>query len=149
MLRHTTAHDVLEQLVYYLLDLALLEFGLFVSTRPSLLAASAVYLSRATLGIRDSEPIIMSDNLNSNSDTSLTLQSMMSEGREKRFWSKTLAYYTSYHMKDLEHTVKALRILHAGAACLGNVYRKHVGSRQPGSIAHRAALLHESDLGFD
>ena len=126
---HTT-NDLLERLLYYLLDLSLLDYKRFVSTSPSLLTASAVYLSRATLGISE-VPI---------GDRSCA---------RKMFWSKTLEYYTSYAMKDLECTVKDLRMLHEEAEGneFRNVYKKHTGSSQRGSIAHRI-VLNESDLGF-
>lgn len=126
---HTT-NDLLERLLYYLLDLSLLDYKRFVSTSPSLLTASAVYLSRATLGISE-VPI---------GDRSCA---------RKMFWSKTLEYYTSYAMKDLECTVKDLCMLHEEAEGneFRNVYKKHTGSSQRGSIAHRI-VLNESDLGF-
>lgn len=80
-------HPVLRQLVLYLLALGRLPLTLnAVTSPPSLLAASAVYLGRATLGIttgNDDDPA-------------------------NGFWSPTLCYYTGYTKKDLTDTVLAL-----------------------------------------
>mmetsp|Transcript_10918 Transcript_10918/g.24106 ORF Transcript_10918/g.24106 Transcript_10918/m.24106 type:complete len:152 (-) Transcript_10918:960-1415(-) len=133
-----TTNDLLDRLVYYFLDLALLDYKLFVSTSPSLLTASAVYLARATLGLR--EP-----------NRGKTPTSRKDSTKEaKLFWSNTMEYYTSYKRKDLEGTVKILHILHEGADCCKFValYERHGCCGQHGSIAERM-VLHESDLGLE
>ena len=62
----------------YLLDLALTEVA-FVHFVASLLAASAIYVSRGLLAAQGGE------------------------------WNKSLAHYTKYSEKDLESCVKAMR----------------------------------------
>ena len=62
----------------YLLDLALTEVT-FVHFVASMLAASAIYVSRGLLGAQGGE------------------------------WNKSLAHYTKYSENDLEDCVKALR----------------------------------------
>ena len=90
----------LEKLVFYLLDLAVLEYKLVVLKKPSLVAAAALYLARATLGIREHvvshSPLFElssadASSSNTNRSTSPTLQRAL-----KCYWSKTLEYYTGY-----------------------------------------------------
>mmetsp|Transcript_12032 Transcript_12032/g.25623 ORF Transcript_12032/g.25623 Transcript_12032/m.25623 type:complete len:642 (-) Transcript_12032:87-2012(-) len=132
---HTT-NDLLEQLIHYLLDLSIVDYKLFVTTRPSLLTASAVYLARATLGITEGTP---------------NVKERSHVRNKKLFWSKTLEYYTSYSMKNLECTVKTMRNLHEyaeGGVYLRNVFEKHAGSRGREGISRRTVMI-ESDLGFN
>lgn len=80
-------HPVLRHMVYYLLELSRLSYDL-VATKPSLVAASAVYLARATLGIREMSPTKAVD----------------SNG----YWTKTLEFYSSYSVEELKDTVRVL-----------------------------------------
>lgn len=77
-------HPVLRQVVMYLLALSRLSYHLSLC-KPSLLAAAAVYLARATVGIRESDPS----------------HSVHPEG----YWTRTLQYYTSYKREDLRGAV--------------------------------------------
>ncbi|KAL7554480.1 LOW QUALITY PROTEIN: hypothetical protein ACHAWF_017930 [Thalassiosira exigua] len=142
---HATFHDrpdgagnvLLERLVFYLLDLSALEYKL-VPEPPSLVAAGAVYLARAALGLR--EP----DSRDSDSP-------MSSPGLRRAagsFWSRTLEHYTGYDKWDLEETVLRLRRLHEGAeeSHLASVFNKHKAARN-GKVALRT-VPNEEDLGF-
>jgi hypothetical protein len=71
-------HPVLRQMVMYLLCLARLPSGL-MDERPSLVAAAALYLARATLGIEGSQ----------------------TPAYPHKYWSPTLQYYTGYSVADL------------------------------------------------
>eukprot|EP00592_Proboscia_alata_P000098 CAMPEP_0194369394 /NCGR_PEP_ID=MMETSP0174-20130528/17683_1 /TAXON_ID=216777 /ORGANISM="Proboscia alata, Strain PI-D3" /LENGTH=682 /DNA_ID=CAMNT_0039146301 /DNA_START=755 /DNA_END=2803 /DNA_ORIENTATION=- len=95
-------------------------------SKPHLLAASAVYLARATLGIRDTS----------------------ANNSIGNFWSPTLAHYTEYKLCDLEDTVKKLHVLHAGAenCSLKCVYKKY-RTNQYLMVANRT-VLHPHQLGF-
>lgn len=78
-------HPVLRQLVLYLLGLSRHIYALCYR-KPSLLAAAAVYLARATLQIRDHR---------------YPDHAVHPEG----FWTKTLQYYTGYSIEDMKDTV--------------------------------------------
>jgi Cyclin, C-terminal domain len=80
--------------VNYLLELSRLSYRL-VPVKPSLLAAAAVYLARATLGIRETARFKAAD----------------SQG----FWTKTLQYYTGYAVEDMKDTVRVLLAEHRDA----------------------------------
>jgi hypothetical protein len=86
-------HPVLQNMFYYLLELSRLPYAL-VSTKPSLLAAAAIFLARATLGIRDT--------------ASSTVDA-------KGYWTKTLQYYTGYTVSELKATILVLLICQRGA----------------------------------
>ena len=75
----------------YLLEIAMVEFK-FVPIRPSLVAAGAVYLARATFNIRDF----------SNHDTDNY------EDRFGYFFSPALEHYTGYNVRELVHVVMLL-----------------------------------------
>jgi Cyclin, C-terminal domain len=77
-------HPVLRQVVMYLLALSRLSYHLSMC-KPSLLAAAAVYLARATVGIRESDPN----------------HSVHPEG----YWTRTLEHFTSYKSEDLRGAV--------------------------------------------
>jgi len=83
---HFLDHTVVKEVTLYLLELSRASYVLSLR-KPSLLAAAAMYLARATLGIR------------APADQAV-------EGNE--FWTKSLEYYTRYSVKDLTGT--ALRI---------------------------------------
>jgi cyclin A len=98
--------EVLEVMVQYLLDLSLQSYDL-VRQKPSLVAASAVYLARATLGRREALNIPL---------TKPTYRSLHMAIRENGgFWSDTLEYVTGYNVYDLEDTVLAIHELHSKA----------------------------------
>ena len=86
-------HPMLKHLVYYLLELGRMSYEL-VSTKPSLLAAAAVFLARAALKIR----------------------CHTSDAVEPRgIWTKTLQFYTNYIVEELKSTVRVLLFYHRGA----------------------------------
>lgn len=82
--------STLEFLCSYLIDLSLLEYKLMVvgNTKKSLVAASALYLARATLGLRSVES---SDNTSTSP-----------------FWNKTLESSSGYTPQDLKAVVFTL-----------------------------------------
>mmetsp|Transcript_3784 Transcript_3784/g.10190 ORF Transcript_3784/g.10190 Transcript_3784/m.10190 type:complete len:190 (-) Transcript_3784:160-729(-) len=87
----------------------------------SLSAAAALYLARATLGVRD---------------------------HRGQIWSEALIYYTGYEQASLESTVKALHKCQRGAdssdlACIHDRYSKNDRMQ----VALKAALCAE-DIGF-
>jgi len=77
-------HPVLRAVVMYLLELSRLSYDLSVS-RPGLIAAAAVYLGRATVGLRETNPD----------------HAVHPEG----YWTKTLQYYTEFSLSELKNTV--------------------------------------------
>ena len=139
--------ELLDRLVFYLLDLSTLEYK-FVYVKPSLVAASAMYLARATLGIREPNPPLI-DNSEDFLHGGMGVASSPSFRRAAQgFWSKTLEYYTGYDMWDLEETVLILRRLQEGAESshLKSIFNKHKSVKYM-----RVALktvLNESELGF-
>lgn len=104
-LAYEVFHPMLRSMVYYLLELSRMSYEL-VPTRPSLVAAAAVFLGRATLGIRCQE----SETADSNG-----------------FWTKTLEFYTQYTVEQLKSTVQVLLHYHRGAeeASLHAVFSKY------------------------
>jgi len=141
---------LIKKLVFYLLDLAVLEYKL-VSKPPSLVAASAVYLARATLGIRQTPATTATSTqlFESNSSSLPGLQRAI-----KGHWSKTLEYYTGYDIWDLEEPVKLLHRLQEtaedgssdGTDASSSIFNKHKGSK-----CKRVALktvVNEAELGF-
>lgn len=120
----------------YLLELGLLRYDL-VSRKPSLVAASTVYLARATLGVRH--------RLNPPSTALLSFRQL----REPPFWNETLRHYTGYDVPDLEATVRVLhsaQISMAGEEEFKSVYNKYKDSEHM-RVSVKAAVLAE-DLGF-
>jgi hypothetical protein len=128
---------MMERMVSYFLDLSLLEYK-FVKVKPCLVAAAAVYLTRATLGVREGEW--------NASPPSLFGESFQRSCRG--FWTKTLEYYTGYDMWDLEESVKLLRRLHEKAESnhLRSVYAKFK-AEEFGGVALKT-VLNEEGLGF-
>lgn len=82
-------HMPLREMVLYLLELSRLSHDLSLC-RPSLLTASAVYLARATVGVREQGRTSTSE-----------VKSCGAAG----FWSPTLEYYTGYSTQDLKETI--------------------------------------------
>eukprot|EP00986_Skeletonema_menzelii_P008419 scaffold3535_cov148-Skeletonema_menzelii.AAC.3 len=138
--KHNATNDMMECLVMYLLDLSLLDYT-FVSKKPSLVAAAAVYLARCTLGIR--EPTAMAPSLLHDEFDSPSFQREV-EG----YWSKTLQHYTGYDMWALEEPVKRLHTLQEGAETshLRSVYSKH--KKAAHNFVALKVVVRKEDLGF-
>lgn len=134
---NTALKQMMERMVFYFLDLSLLDYK-FVLVKPCLVAAAAVYLARATLGIREGAW--------NTSPPSLFGESF--ERSSQGFWTKTLEYYTGYDKWDLEEHVKSLRRLHEKAenSHLKSVYSKFK-SEEFGGVALKT-VLNEEGLGF-
>lgn len=114
------ANPTLYAMTGYFLELGLLQSE-FVDLTPSVLTASAMYLARATLGLRDGEG---------------------------RIWSKTLEHYTTYNIQALESTVLKIHTAQTRAhdtdlKCIVTKYKRSVFFE----VALRPPLL-EEDLGF-
>lgn len=119
---------LMKKLVFYILDLAVLEYKL-VRKKPSLVTAAAVYLGRATLGIHEPATSCssLSFELSSIPGNLQTLQSPSCQRALKGFWSKTLEYYTGYDIWDLEESVRLLHHLQENAedCTLSSTFNKH------------------------
>lgn len=103
-------------MVEYLLEVSMLNYD-FVYLEPSRLAASAIYLARATLGIRDAaDP---------------------HDEYRQGFFSRTLKYYSDYDAQDLKDTVMTLHEKHktVHSDTLKSVYEKYKKEK-----FHRVAL---------
>lgn len=143
---------LLKKLVLYLLDLAVLEYEL-VKNKPSLTTAAAVYLARATLGIRESSTFASAPSsplfevpTNTTDNSNDTFNSIHDSSRKsKGYWSKTLEYYTGYDVKDLEESVHLLHRLQENAED-GWVFNKHKGNKCK-RVATKT-VLREDELGF-
>jgi hypothetical protein len=117
----------------YLLVFSRLSYQLSLS-KPSLLAAAAVYLARATVGIRESDPS----------------HAVHPEG----FWTRTLEHYTGYKLEDLRDSVLIIHRYQLGAEKAENT--KGVFNKFSKSSHHFASLktavrvcLHRNrDLGL-
>jgi cyclin A len=81
-------HLVLRNVVLYLLALTRLSYELTMA-KPSLLAAAAVYLARVTVGLQEPDPVKRCT-------------------EDNAYWTKTLHYYTGYHVDDLKPVVLIL-----------------------------------------
>lgn len=138
--RYNATNDMMEKLVMYLLDLAMLEYR-FVSMKPSLVAAAAVYLARCTLGIR--EPNTATPSSLNDEFTSPSFQ-RAAEG----YWSKTLEHYTGYDMWAVEEPVKLLHKLQerAETSHLRSVYNKH--KKQAHHFVALKIVVGQEELGF-
>ena len=103
---HSNGHLTMHFLVDYFLEICLLQYD-FVFLQPSKIAASAIYLARATLGIRDAED--------------------PNDKFRQGYFSRTLMYYSGYPAKDLEDTVLTLHEKHTKAQndTLKSVYEKY------------------------
>jgi cyclin A len=99
--------DNMKHLVDYLLEIASLTYS-FVKEPPSKVAAAAIYLARATLGIRDAS-------------------TLDAEEGTQGFFSRTLEYYSGYEESDLKPLVIKLRFAHkdSESANLHSVYDKY------------------------
>jgi len=116
-------NDIVKCMVDYFLEIAMLYYK-YVTLKPSLIAASALYLTRATLGIRDNE----STNVG--------------------FWCKTLEYYSGYDSNELENPVRHLHQAHSEAE---DGKQKTVFTKYSGEKFLQVALktvLTADDLGF-
>jgi Cyclin, C-terminal domain len=126
-------HPVLRQLFLYLIELARIPVAL-IDCPPSLVAAAAVYLARATLGLREEDPGRQA-NTNTNN-------------KNKGYWTKTLQHYTGYTVDDLQDTV--LRIyeyqLQAEQLAIAPYIKYRSKARLHVSLK---TVLRIEDLGFD
>jgi hypothetical protein len=119
----TFDHPVLRHMTMYLLELSRVSFDLSYRP-PSLLTAAAVYLARATLGVRG----------------------------ETGFWSRTLEYTTGYSVEDVKDTVIFLLKYHLSAETNPNThatftkYRKRSVCAVAGKTAPRLDELVDLDL---
>jgi len=98
--------DTMTYMVEYLLEIAALTFD-FVPENPSKLAAAAIYLARATLGIRDAtDP---------------------NDESHQGYFSRTLKHYSGYDTQELKEIVMKLHGKHVGAsvATLHSVFDKY------------------------
>eukprot|EP00980_Cylindrotheca_fusiformis_P001706 scaffold388_cov114-Cylindrotheca_fusiformis.AAC.15 len=123
---HADSSPIFSNMVMYLLELGRLPYGP-VTQKPSLLAASAVYVARVTLGIQSKDV------------------SLDPNGR----WTRTLQYYTGYSRDDLRETVLAIHGYHHAAedSALKSVFAKFRSKKY-----HRVALKtvpRLQDLGFE
>ena len=109
----------------YMLELGRIPYAP-VTKKPSLLAASAVYLARIILGVRSDD---------------VTLDH---QGR----WTRTLQYYTGYKKSDLKETVLAIHKYHLAAeeSTLKSVFSKYK-SKKYNRVALKTVPSVE-DLGF-
>lgn len=132
-----------ERLILYFLDLSLLDYK-FVGMKPSLVTAAAVYLARATLGIRETETPTLSPFTGAHA----AFYSEYTQHNSTGYWTKTLEYYTGYDKWDIEEAVKMLRRLHENAESnhLKSVFAKFK-SESFGKVALKT-VLNEDDLGF-
>lgn len=107
----------LHHMVLYLLELGRLPYAP-VTKKPSLLAASAVYLARVTLGIQGGD------------------------------WTKTLQHYTGYSKADLKETVLAIHSYQLAAEdfSLKSVFIKYKAKKY-NRVAFKTVVLQEH-LGF-
>lgn len=104
------ASRTMMNMTLYLLELSRSCYQLSQECPPSLLAASSVYLARATLGIRSDKRFadIIYDHI-----------------KMGPFWSPTLCYYTSYNPSTMAATIVRIHQLHMGAELLSPVYIKY------------------------
>jgi Cyclin, C-terminal domain len=94
---------------------------------PSLLAAAAVYLARATLGVC---------NVEANHATIVDSSSL-----GKSYWTRTLAYYTGYDLDEMIETIGQLHRLHRSAE-----RAPATGSPVPAFTKYQAAAHHRVSL---
>jgi len=116
-------NDTVKCMIDYFLEISMLYYK-YVTLKPSLIAASALYLTRATLGIKDKE----STNVG--------------------FWCKTLEYYLGYDFNELENPVRHLHQAHSAAE---DGKQKTVFTKYSWGKFHKVALktvLTADSLGF-
>ena len=126
---NTSCHDkhssLFRHMVMYMLELGRLPYSP-VTKKPSLLAAAAVYLARANLGIWSNDT---------------TLDPL---GR----WTRTLEFYTGYSKADLKETVLAIHRYHLAAeeSSLKSVFTKYRAKRYM-KVALKTVPT-QQDIGF-
>jgi cyclin A len=120
-------NSILTDMANYLLELGRIPFGP-ATRKPSLLAASAVYLARVTLGVRSSQLDAACD--------------------PNGYWTPTLAYYSGYSKQDLKETVLTIHAYQVGAECsdLKSTFTKY-RPKKYNRVAIKTAQLQEN-LGF-
>jgi len=121
-------HPVLRHMVYYLLELSRLSYDL-AATKPSLVAASAVYLARATLGISETSPTKTVD--------------------PHGYWTKTLEFYSGHSVEEMKGTVRVLLHLQqeAEASNLKAVFNKY--SKDKFMYISTKTVLNHKQLDLD
>ena len=141
-------------MVDYLLEIAMLEIE-FVAMKPSLVAAGAIYLARATLDIRDKSPLSpkSSPSLSTPQSTSLSKKLIGKKCKSQQqnvkdeeglsieeqnqetygYFSQTLTFYSGYSVKDLVNVVCLLHRAHEkngdGSSTLSAVYDKYASDK--------------------
>jgi Cyclin, C-terminal domain len=118
----------LSHMAHYLLELGRLPFAP-TTCKPSLLAAAAVYLARASLNIRMEHPESSCD--------------------PNGIWTPSLEYYSGYSKNDLKDTVLTIHAYHLASESLTDLkatFAKYQ-SRKYLRVAIRTALPKEM-LGF-
>lgn len=131
-------HPVLRQLFLYLIELARIPIAL-VDCPPSLVAAAAIYLGRATLGLREEDP--------SRQAAASTSTSASNNNNNNCYWTKTLQHYTGYSMDDLKDTVLRIYEYQLQAEQLAIAPYIKFRSRARLQVSLKTALRIE-DLGF-
>lgn len=109
--------DRLRYIVDYLLEIAMLEIE-FVAMKPSLVAASAVYLARAMLDIRDRNHSQAHGTGTSNDATDTNIHMDSQEDHDTLYgyyFSHALTHYTGYNVKSIVHVVMLLHHAHKKA----------------------------------
>lgn len=110
-------NPILYQLLLYLLELSRL-CARVMTAPPSLVAASALYLARVTLGIR--QPY------ESTTPNDPQHQPQRQRSEDLLYWTKTLEHYTGYQVEDLRDTVLRIYRYQLQAEQLNLViYRKY------------------------
>lgn len=109
-------HPTLRPVVLYLLALSRLSYQLSFC-RPSLLAAAAVYLGRATVGIRDGS---------------------VDNNPYGRWWSPTLEYYTGYTVPMLRDAILIIHRFQLGAERAEDIRGIHTKFSKP--LHHYASI---------
>ena len=120
-------HPILRNMVYYLLELSRFPYAL-IPVKPSLVAAGAIFLARATLGICDTSPA--------------------NAAHARGYWTKALQYYTGYSVEELRDTV---RIIHdyqrdSESSSLKAIFRKY--NKAKFMFVSAKTSLNEEDLTF-
>jgi hypothetical protein len=109
-----------------------------VDCPPSLVAAAAVYLGRATLGMREEDP---------GRQAAAASTSSANNNNNNCYWTKTLQHYTGYSMDDLKDTVLRIYEYQLQAEQLAIAPYIKFRSRARLQVSLKTALRIE-DLGF-
>ena len=137
---------LVRKLVMYSLDLSMLDYRL-VTKKPSLVVASAIYLARASHGIREpttsSTPLF---ELSSGTSDSVTNRSTSPSLQRMQYWSKTLEYYTGYDKWDLEECVLLLHRLLVKAE--GEKRKDWESISKKHEDVSKRIVVSKDDLGF-